>query len=119
MSITKIAEEMLKREYLKKNISLPVKFWNSPLYKPKYQHQMRRAAQFVRAYGIEAVQAVVDRETWCFSLAAKSLPNLMEIEMGKIKTREMVRAAQVARPKEIVDETASLFRYTKEERKEE
>ena len=109
MSITQIAETMLRREYNKKMITLPVKFWNLVEYKPKYQLQMRLAAKFIRAYGEEAVQTVIDREAWCYSLAAKALPDMMEAQAEVLKTEKMV---QRATPKaiEVIDESIPKFR---------
>ena len=90
MSITSIAQEMLKREYGRKHITLPTKFWNLPDYKGKFQFQMRLAAKLVRAYGEPAVQAVIDRETWCYSLAAKKLPDMMELEASNLSKSKMI-----------------------------
>lgn len=99
MSITSIAEQMIRREYDKKMITLPIKFWNLPDYKGKYQLQMRLAAKLIRAYGEEAVQNVIDRETWCWSLAAKKLPDLMEAEAANLNKRKMVEKITI-KPKE-------------------
>lgn len=90
MSITSIASLMITREYAKKNVTLPAKFWNLVEYKPKYQLQMRLASKFIRTYGEQVVQNVLDREVWCFSLAAKRLPDLMELEMSRLKKVEVV-----------------------------
>lgn len=81
---------MVRREYARKYITLPTKFWNIPDYKGKYQFQMRLASKLIRTYGEKAVQAVIDREVWCYSLAAKKLPDMMEIEANNIKSAEMV-----------------------------
>lgn len=108
--ITKIAEEMIRREYRRKYLDLPAKFWNLPEYKQKYQNQMRFASKFVRTYGEEVVWNVLKKETWCFSLAAKSLPNLMEIEANRLKNKELVQEIQESRPVEKVDESVPLFR---------
>lgn len=102
MSITSIAEQMIRREYDKKMITLPVKFWNLPEYKSRFQLQMRLAAKLIRAYGEPAVQAVIDRETWCYSLAAKSLPDLMEAEAHNLRQKEMVEKI-TTKPKEQED----------------
>lgn len=102
MSITHIAETMLRREYNKRGITLPVKFWNLVEYKNKYQFQMRLAAKLIRTYGEPAVQAVIDRETWCYSLAAKSLPDLMEAESHSLRQKEMVEKI-TTKPKEQED----------------
>lgn len=105
MSITKIAEQMVRREYAKQNITLPAKFWNIPSYKPSYRNQMRYAAKFVRAYGEEAVQAVIDRETWAYSLAPKCLPDMMELEASKIKQAKINSEIINSRPKEELSDT--------------
>lgn len=96
---------MVRREYAKQNITLPAKFWNIPFYKPSYRRQMQLASKFVRAYGIEAVQAVIDREAWCYSLAAKKLPDMMELEASRIKLSESNRAIINSRPKEELSDT--------------
>lgn len=90
MSITSIAEQMVRREYNKKMITLPAKFWNLQPYKGRFQLQMRLAAKMIRAYSEPAVQAVIDRETWCYSLAAKSLPDLMEVEASNLSKNKMI-----------------------------
>lgn len=102
MSISSIAQQMVKREYDKKMITLPAKFWNLPQYKGRFQLQMRLAAKLIRAYGEPAVQAVIDRETWCYSLAAKSLPDLMEAEAHSLRQKEMVEKI-TTKPKEQED----------------
>jgi hypothetical protein len=90
VSITDIAKQMVKREYDKKLITLPAKFWNLPEYKGRFQLQMRLAAKLIRTYGEEAVQTVIDRETWCWSLAAKKLPDLMEAEASNLNKKKIV-----------------------------
>ena len=91
MSITKIAEQMVRREYLRKNIPLPAKFWNLVEYKPSYRRQMMLASKFIRTYGIEALERVIDRETWAYSLAAKKFPDLLELEVSKIKEEAIIK----------------------------
>lgn len=91
---------MLKREYGRKHITLPTKFWNLPNYKAKFQFQMRLASKLIRTYGEQAVQTVIDRETWCYSLAAKTLPDMMEIEANNIKKSEMIEELS-QKPKEV------------------
>lgn len=108
MSITSIAEQMVRREYARKYITLPAKFWNLPDYKGKYQFQMRMASKFVRAYGEPAVQAIIDRETWCYSLAAKKLPDMMELEASNLSKSKMVeeltlRKTEATTPEDIED----------------
>lgn len=108
MSITSIAQEMLKREYGRKHITLPTRFWNLPEYKGKFQFQMRLAAKLVRAYGLEAVQAVIDREAWCYSLAAKKLPDMMELEASNLSKSKMIeeltlRKTEATSPEDIED----------------
>ena len=105
MSITKIAEQMVRREYAKQNITLPAKFWNLPQYKPSYRNQMRYAAKFVRAYGEEAVQAVIDREAWAYSLAPKCFPDMMEIEAARLKQVKINNEIIKNRPKEELSDT--------------
>lgn len=108
MNITRIAEEMIRREYLKKSVTLPAKFWNLPEYKPKYQMQMRLGAKFIRTYGEDAVTNVINRETWCFSLAAKKLPDMFELEASRLK-----RVALADKKQEVVekiDPEIPLFR---------
>lgn len=93
---------MVRREYNKKMVTLPVKFWNLVEYKGKYQLQMRLAAKLIRTYGEEAVQNVIDRETWCWSLAAKKLPDLMEAEAANLSKRKMIEKI-ITKPKEQED----------------
>lgn len=110
MSITKIAEQMVRREYLKKNITLPLKFWNLPEYKPSYRRQMMLASKLCRTYGEEAVQNVIDREEWAFSLAPKKFPEMMEEEANRIK-REKELQKLIKKPVEIEGQKdAPLFR---------
>ena len=101
MSITKIAEQMVRREYLKKNITLPAKFWNLPEFKPSYRRQMMLASKFIRTYGIEALERVVDRETWAYSLATKKFPDMLELEVSKIKEEALI--------KEIISKNKSTY----------
>lgn len=112
MSITKIAEQMVRREYLKKNITLPAKFWNLPEFKPSYRRQMMLASKLCRTYGEDAVQAVIDREEWAFSLAPKKFPEMMEIEANRIKTSKMLEEiSEKKKPVKIEGtESAPLFR---------
>jgi hypothetical protein len=109
MSITRLAETMVRREYSKKNINLPNKFWNLPEYKPSYQLQMRHAAKLYRTYSEKAIWAVINREAWIFSLGLKKLSNMIEIEESKIKTAE-------SKPEKIeqeVDSSVPVFRVNK------
>jgi hypothetical protein len=111
MSITKIAAQMVQREYLKKNITLPPKFWNLPEYKPSYRKQMQLASKLIRTYGEEAVQNVIDREEWAFSLAIKKFPEMMEEEANRIKRSKMIQNATKKDPIKIEGiEEAPLFR---------
>lgn len=105
MSITKIAEQMVRREYAKQNITLPAKFWNIPSYKPSYRRQMQLASKFVRAYGLKAVEAVINRETWAYSLAPKCLQDMMELEASKIKQAKINSEIINSRPKEELSDT--------------
>lgn len=109
MSITQIAEKMLRREYNKKGVTLPVKFWNLVEYKTKYQFQMRLAAKLIRTYGEEAVQAVIDREAWCYSLAAKRLPDMMEIEANALRGEKIIEKITSKSP-EMIDDNIPQFR---------
>jgi len=102
VSITSIAEQMVRREYNKKMITLPAKFWNIQPYKARFQLQMRLAAKLIRAYSEPAVQAVINRETWCYSLAAKALPDLMEAESHSLRQKEMIEKITI-KPKEQED----------------
>jgi len=88
MSITKLAETMVRREYSRKQKNLPDKFWNLPEYKPSYQNQMRFAAKLYRTYSEKAIWNVINRESWVYSLAVKKLANLIEIEENKIKIND-------------------------------
>jgi hypothetical protein len=105
MSITKIAEQMVRREYAKQNITLPAKFWNIPQFKPSYRRQMQLASKFVRAYGIDAVQSVIDREAWAYSLAPKCLPDMMEIEATRLNQIKINSEIIKNRPKEGLSDT--------------
>lgn len=81
---------MVRREYARKNITLPAKFWNLQPYKASYCRQMQLASKLVRAYGEQAVQNVIDRETWAFSLAPKKFPEMMEIEANRLAKLALV-----------------------------
>lgn len=74
---------MVRREYEKKGKFLPRSFWNLPEYKPKYQYQCRLAAKLLRTYDSEVISTVLDKEKWCFSLSAKSLANLFDVEQKR------------------------------------
>jgi hypothetical protein len=109
MSIVRLAETMVRREYSKKNKNLPDKFWNLPEYKPSYQNQMRHAAKLYRTYSEKAIWAVINREAWIFSLGLKKLSNMIEVEESKIKTNE-------SRPEKVeqeVDSSLPAFRANK------
>lgn len=83
-----IAELMLIREYQKKQIRLPSKFWNLPEYKHKFANQIRMASKLINAYGAEAVLATLEKEKWCFSLYAKKMPHLIELELAAINQKK-------------------------------
>lgn len=106
MSITRLAETMVRREYSRQNKNLPDKFWNLPEYKASYQLQMRHAAKLYRTYSESAIWAVINREAWIFSLGLKKLSTMIEVEENKIKANE-------ARPKKIeqeIDNNLPVFR---------
>lgn len=88
MSLERIAELLVRREYEKQGKFLPEKFWNLPEYKYKYATQCRLAAKFIRTYGSDIVMKVLEKEKWCFSLAAKRLPQLFELEQHKSKIQK-------------------------------
>lgn len=108
MKLTEIAELMVRRKYLREYVCLPNKFWNLPEYKPEYQKQMRLAAQLSRTYGIEVVSTVILKEEWCFSLAAKTLANLFELEKSRLEKTKLVE--NIKKPAEVVDPSLPLFR---------
>lgn len=81
----KIASLLIRREYERKGKFLPDKFWNLPEYKRKYSIQCQLAAKFIRTYGADVVLSVLEKEKWCFSLAAKTLPRLFELEVHRRK----------------------------------
>lgn len=83
MSMERIAELLVRREFEKQGKFLPDKFWNLPAYKRKYAIQCQLAAKFIRTYGPEVIMSVLEKEKWCFSLAAKRLPHLFELEQHK------------------------------------
>lgn len=109
MSIAKIAEQMVRREYLKKNITLPTKFWNLVEYKASYRRQMALASKLIRTYGEPAVQNVIDREEWAFSLAPKKFPEMMEIEAERLR-REKILYESIKKPEKVDTEGIPLFR---------
>lgn len=111
MKIANLAELMIRREFLKKNIVLPDKFWNLPKYKTKFAQQMRIASKFFRTYDSEAIWNVIQRETWCFSLAAKKLPDLILEEQEKLKLQKL--AAQKSN-EQISHSGCEATRYTKQ-----
>ncbi len=100
---------MVRRRYLKKGVNLPLSFWNLPEYKGDYRNEIRLAVKLYATYREEAIINVINRETWCYSLLCKKLPNLIEIEQRKLDL--------VAKQEEIlnkivtkVEPTGSLFR---------
>lgn len=109
----KIAEMMVRRQFERQGKFLPAKFWNLPEYKTIYQHQCRMAAKLIRVYGIEVIMAVLEREKWCFSLAAKTLPRLFDLEQHKRKiqteAKEMLNNIE---PEQIIADVP-LFRQPK------
>ena len=109
MSITKIAEQMVRREYLRKNITLPTKFWNLVEYKPSYRRQMALASKLIRTYGETAVQNIIDREEWAYSLSPKKLPEMMEIEAERLK-QEKILHASIKKPEKLDTAGIPLFR---------
>ena len=84
----RIAELLVRREFERQGKFLPDKFWNLPAYKTKYAIQCRLAAKFIRTYGTEIIMSVLEREKWCFSLAAKRLPQMFELEQHKRKIQK-------------------------------
>ena len=84
MTRDKLVEMMVRRQYLKKGVNLPPHFWNLPDYKRDYRREVMLAAKLYRAYSEEAITNVMERETWCFSLAAKKLANMIEIEERRL-----------------------------------
>ena len=117
MSITKIAEELVKREYQKKGVNLPIKFWNIPEYRPKYQMQMRYAAKLVRTFGEEAVWNALGKESWCYSLGGPKIQAAIELEASKLAQKETLRAIQQSRPEEDDDTALPAFRAVVENNK--
>lgn len=108
MTIAEIAELMVRRSYARKNLCIPQKFWNLPEYRPSYQHQMRLAARLARTYGTEVLTNVLLKEEWCFSLAAKTLANLFEVEKNRLEMAKL--AKDIKKPVEVVDTELPLFR---------
>ena len=103
---------MVRREYLKKNITLPPKFWNLVEYKPSYRRQMMLASKFIRAYGEEAVLNVINREEWAYSLAPKKFPEMMEEEANRLKRSKMLQEMTKKEPVKLIGvEDAPLFRH--------
>lgn len=92
----KLVTCILKRKYDKQGITLPVKYWNLPQYKEEYQHQMRAAAKIIRAYDIEAVWNVINKEKWCWSLHAKQLYALFEKEQADLN-KKRIAVSQIER----------------------
>jgi hypothetical protein len=92
----KIAELMLRREFEKKGKQLPAKFWNLPEYKIKFRTQCMMAAKFLRTFDKDVIIKVLEKEKWCFSLAAKILPNKFEIEQNKKNLQKEVAKIQEA-----------------------
>lgn len=92
----KLVTCILKRKYDKQGITLPVKYWNLPQYKEEYQHQMRAAAKIIRAYDIEAVWNVINKEKWCWSLHAKQLHILFEKEQADLN-KKRIAVSQIER----------------------
>jgi ribosomal 50S subunit-associated protein YjgA (DUF615 family) len=114
MTREELVELMVRRQYLKKGVNLPLKFWNLPEYKKDYQHQIRLAAKLFRTYDPKAISNVIEKETWCYSLATKKLANLIEIEQKRLALieKQTQHTSKIIRP----EATGSLFR--KKEKKD-
>lgn len=107
----KLVTCIMKRKYEKQGVTLPVKYWNLPQYKEEYQHQMRAAAKIIRAYDMEAVWNVINKEKWCWSLHAKQLHTLFEKEQANLsKQRIAISQIEQLNIKEEEEVKKPLFR---------
>lgn len=106
----RIVQKLIKRKYEKQGITLVEKFWNLPKYKNEYVRQTASVAKFIRAYGAEAVFNVVEREEWCWSLSPKQMPELMELEVGRLRRDKAKNEAKKSEPEEPQIENKQLFR---------
>lgn len=81
-----LAVLMLKRQ--NKDTTLPANFWNLPKFKKAYQHQLRLATKLLKTYSEQAIQNVLQREDWIYSLAIKRLDDLLLVEETKISKEQ-------------------------------
>lgn len=81
---------VMSRKYEKQGVKLPPKYWNLPKYKKEYQQQVMVAAKLIKAYDQQAILNVITKETWCWSLFAKRLPELIEVEQQKIIQQKII-----------------------------
>lgn len=107
---TKIAEILVRRQFERDGVTLPEKFWNLSKYKPHYQRQLREATKLIRIYNAEIVLAVVEKEKWCFSLAAKNIVDLIEKEQDKRERNQAMENLNKQQPTEIKTTKPITFR---------
>lgn len=86
-----LVQLILTRKYNKQGITLPDKFWNLPKYKEEYRLQSMFAAKLFRAYSSEAIFNVIRRESWCWSLKAKKIPDMIEVEQARLLTESKIK----------------------------
>ena len=112
----RIVTTVMRRKYEKLGVTLPHKYWNLPEYKPEYRQQMIMASKFMKAYDIDAILNVLNKETWCFSLYAKQLPELIELEQSRLKKQKIQeKLQQESRPVVKPAPNVPLFRKKKDE----
>lgn len=112
----RIVQLLITRKYNKQGVTLPDKFWNLPKYKEEYARQTISVAKFIRAYGPETVLNVINREGWCWSLGPKKMPDLMALEVAKLKRdSEKIKNNIKTEESPTLPTSATLFRKKKED----
>jgi len=102
---------IIKRKYEKQGITLPEAFWRLPKYKKEYQQQTIIAAKLFRAYSEEAIWNTIRKESWCWSLYAKKLPDLIEVEQARLTNEKNLREHIAKQNPQVTPcETSPLFR---------
>lgn len=103
-----IVQLIITRKYNKQGITLPDNFWRLPKYKDEYKKQAMVAAKLLRVYSAKAILNVLEKESWCWSLHAKRLPDLIEKEQTSLDIEKKIQ--ELKEPQESKPVDLPLFR---------
>ena len=90
-----LAELMVKRRF--KDTQLPFKFWNDPRFRKIYIREMQLAYGLLKLYNVEIIcKALNTKEgSKIYSLCAKWLDPLLQIEKKKIEVKEALKEMKI------------------------